>query len=48
MEYAGPTGSLLLFNMYAPDGQLFEILDKDENVIAPVSTEDIMKQHLAR
>ena len=44
MEYAGPTGSLLLFNMYAPDGKLFEILDKDENVIAPVSTEDIMKQ----
>jgi quercetin dioxygenase-like cupin family protein len=48
MEYAGPTGSLLLFNMYAPDGQLFEILDKDENVIAPVSTEDIMTRRLAR
>ncbi len=44
MEYAGPTGSLLLFNMYAPGGKLFEILDKEENVIAPVSTEDLMKQ----
>ena len=48
MEYAGPAGSLLLFNLYAPDGRLFELLDKDENVIAPVSTEDIVRQSLAR
>ncbi len=44
MEYAGPTGSLLLFNMYAPDGRLFDILDANENVLAPISTEDLMQQ----
>ena len=47
MEYAGPEGSLLLFNMYAPDGRLFEILDKDENVLALVTIEDFKSGNLA-
>lgn len=47
MEYAGPEGSLLLFNMYAPDGRLFEILDKDENVLALVTIDDFKSGNLA-
>ena len=47
MEYAGPAGSLLLFNLYAPDGRLFEILDKDENVLSLASSEDIVTGRLA-
>ena len=47
MEYAGPEGSLVLFNMYAPDGKLFEILDRDENLIMPVSIDDIVSEKLA-
>ncbi|MDJ0867083.1 MAG: hypothetical protein QNK03_13320 [Myxococcota bacterium] len=34
MEYAGPEGSVVLFHLYAPDGKLFEVLDRDENVLA--------------
>ena len=47
MEYAGPAGSLVLFNMYAPDGRLFEILDKDENALALVTTEALLAGHPA-
>ena len=47
MEYAGPEGSLLLFNMYAPDGRLFEILDQDENVLSLVTIEDFKSGSLA-
>ena len=46
MEYAGDEGSTLLFNMYAPDGKLFEILDKDENVILEVSIDDFVSGQL--
>ncbi|MGR8921437.1 MAG: cupin domain-containing protein [Gammaproteobacteria bacterium] len=47
MEYAGPEGSLLLFNMYAPDGKLFEILDRDENVLMLATVEDFTSGRLA-
>lgn len=47
MEYAGPEGSLLLFNMYAPDGGLFEILDREENVLALVTIDDFKSGRLA-
>lgn len=47
MEYAGPEGSLLLFNMYAPDGRLFEILDADANVLAVVTIDDFKSGRLA-
>ena len=47
MEYAGPQGSLLLFNMYAPDGRLFEILDRDENVLSLVTIDDFKSGSLA-
>ncbi len=46
MEYAGPSGSMLLFNMYAPDGRLFEILDKDENVLGEATIENLVSGRL--
>jgi hypothetical protein len=42
MEYAGPEGSVLLFSMQADDGRLFDILDRDENVLATATIEDLM------
>jgi quercetin dioxygenase-like cupin family protein len=47
MEYAGPAGSLLLFNMYAPDGRLFDILDKDENVLSVATIDDLVTGRIA-
>ena len=47
MEYAGPEGSLLLFNMYAPDGRLFEILDRQEQVLAVATIDDFVAKRLA-
>ena len=47
MEYAGPEGSLLLFNMYAPDSRLFEILDQDENVLSVATIDDFVSGRLA-
>ncbi len=46
MEYAGSSGSVLLFNMYAPDGRLFEILDKDENVLSVATVENLVTGRL--
>ncbi|MEM7469520.1 MAG: hypothetical protein AAF387_21940 [Pseudomonadota bacterium] len=48
MEYAGPEGSLVLFNMYSPDGKLFEIIDREENLLMPVSINDIVSGDLAK
>lgn len=42
MEYAGPQGSVLLFSMQADDGRLFEILDRDENVLITATIEDLV------
>lgn len=42
MEYAGPEGSLVFFSMQSPDGRLFEILDKDENVLAVATVEGLL------
>jgi catechol 2,3-dioxygenase-like lactoylglutathione lyase family enzyme len=42
MEYAGPAGSLVFFSMRSPDGRLFEILDKDENVLGIATVEGLL------
>lgn len=34
MECAGPDGLTMLFSTYAPDGRLFEVLDRSGNVLA--------------
>lgn len=46
MEYAGPQGAVVLFSMQAGDGRLFEILDKDENVLALVTVDDLASGRL--
>ena len=42
MEYAGPEGSLVFFSAQARDGKLFEILDKDENVLAVTTFDEML------
>lgn len=46
MEYAGPEGSVLLFSMQADDGRLFEILDRDENVLVVATIENLLSGKL--
>ena len=47
MEYAGPAGSLVFFSMQAADGRLFEILDKDENVLDVATIEGLVAGRFA-
>jgi hypothetical protein len=42
MEYAGPGGSLVFFSAQSADGRLFEILDKDGNVLDIVTVEGLL------
>jgi hypothetical protein len=46
MEHAGPEGSLVLFNLHAPDGRLFDMLDRDENVLMTVTIDDVLSGRL--
>ena len=46
MEYAGPAGSLVFFSMQSPDGRLFEILDKDENILGIATIEGLVSGQL--
>lgn len=46
MEYAGPEGSVLLFSMQADDGRLFEILDRDENILVTATIESLLSGEL--
>ncbi len=46
MECAGPEGLTMLFSTHAPDGRLFEVLDRDGNVLAAATiTEFVDKMH---
>lgn len=40
MEHAGPNGSVLFFSMHTADGQLFDILDKNENLLRKFTLDD--------
>jgi hypothetical protein len=42
MERGGPDGSLVLFAMFEPSGRMFEILDDDRNLIAPVTIDSLL------
>lgn len=48
MEYAGPAGSLVFFSMTAPDGRVFEVLDKDRNLLNTVTIDDMVSGRLKR
>ncbi len=43
MERGGPDGSLVLFAMFEPSGRMFEILDDDRNLIAPVTIDSLLE-----
>ena len=42
MECAGPEGLTMLFSTYAPDGRLYEVLDKSGNVLAAATIADFL------
>ena len=42
MEYGGATGAVVLFSMQSDDGRLFDVIDKDDNVIATTTVEDLL------
>ncbi len=46
LEYARSEGSLVFFSMQAVDGKLFEVLDKDQNVLTVVTLEDFVAGRL--
>ena len=41
MEQEGPEGALVLFKLYAPDGQLTQQLDPNGNVLRTLTTRDL-------
>ncbi len=43
MEQGGPDGTLVLFELYAPDGQLSEQLDQDGNTLRTLTTNDLRR-----
>jgi hypothetical protein len=42
MEHAGPDGAVVFFSVHVPDGRLFEVLDKDQNVLAVATIENFL------
>lgn len=46
MEYAGPEGTLVFFSMAAADGRLFEVLDRDHNILTVTTIDDIVAGRL--
>ena len=42
MEYGGAQGTVVLFSMQADDGRLFDVLDKDLNLLTTTTVEDLM------
>ena len=44
MEYAGPEGAIVFFALQDPEGRLFDLLDKDHNVIGTTTIGEFAKQ----
>ena len=42
MEYGGAQGTVVLFSMQADDGRLFDVLDKQMNLLTTTTVEDLM------
>ena len=43
MEHGGPEGAIVFFAMQSADGRLFETLDKDMNILATSTVEEMAK-----
>ncbi|MBJ20663.1 MAG: hypothetical protein GY910_27395 [bacterium] len=41
MEHGGPEGATVFFALHAADGKLFEMLDKDMNILATSTVEEM-------
>jgi len=48
MEHGGPDGMIILFSVHAPDGRLFDLLDKDGNTLMTVTIEDAVERRLGK
>ncbi len=48
MEYGGPEGALVLFNIFSPDGLLAESLTRDGTVMGKSKLEDILRGSSSR
>ncbi|MGI9299942.1 MAG: hypothetical protein ACR2PD_05865 [Luminiphilus sp.] len=44
MERGGPEGATVLFNLYAPHGQLTEMLDEAGNTLKTITIESVLTQ----
>jgi hypothetical protein len=47
MECGGPEGALVFFAMQSPDGRIFDLLDKDRNVLSSASVEEMGRGSLS-
>jgi len=47
MERGGPEGALVFFSFQSPTGDLFELLDKDRNIIGKTTIEELAAGQLA-
>ena len=47
MERGGPEGALVFFAFQTPDGHLFDLLDRDRNVIGKTTIEELAAGQLA-
>ncbi len=47
MERSGPNGCTMLFAMQADDGRMFEVLDKDGNVLITATFDDFVSGRLS-
>lgn len=41
MEHGGPEGALVFFGLHAPDGRVFDLLDRDRNILATSTIEEM-------
>lgn len=46
MEHGGPDGMTILFSIHAPDGRLFDLLDRAGNTLLTVTVEDVVERRL--
>ena len=44
MERGGPEGATVIFNLYAPDGRLTDMLDEQGNTLKTLTIESVLKQ----
>ncbi|MGH0032031.1 MAG: cupin domain-containing protein [Myxococcota bacterium] len=47
MEHGGPEGALVFFAMHAPDGRVFDLLDRDGNVLVGTTVAEMAKDMAA-